>query len=74
MLTRIEVRNMTTVFWLVMIAMLATLVVLLVGLVFMAIGGKLDKKYASTLMLIRVVCQATAIGLICVLFAMKHSA
>lgn len=48
--------------------MLATLLILIVGLVVMARGGKVSKKYSNKLMVLRVVFQAIAILLLAGLF------
>ncbi len=51
----------------------ATLLVLIIGVIFMAKGGKINKEYSNKLMVARVVLQATAIGLLAVLmFCTKH--
>ncbi len=44
-----------------LIALSLTLIVLVVGVVSMAIGGKFDRKFSSKLMVLRVVLQGVAI-------------
>lgn len=51
----------------VILLMIATLMVLGAGLVVMAFGGKVNKKYGPKLMVARVVLQALAILLLFVL-------
>ncbi|MBL0317970.1 MAG: HIG1 domain-containing protein [Alphaproteobacteria bacterium] len=59
--------------WIVVGLMAATLTVLVVGVIFMAIGGKLDRKYSNKLMVMRVVLQGLALFAIAMLFFMaKH--
>lgn len=53
---------------LIILLMFSTLGVLVVGIVLMGMGGKLNKKYANKLMVARVVLQATTIVLLGVLF------
>ena len=52
--------------------MIATLIVLVTGIIFMAIGGKLDKKYANKLMSLRVLLQALAIASLGLMFLLSH--
>lgn len=59
---------METMPTLVLVLMLATLVVLVVGLVLMAVGGKINQKYSNKLMTLRVALQAAAIGLLLLMF------
>lgn len=57
----------------VLIVMCVTLISLIVGVIFMSIGGKLNKKYSNKLMVVRVVTQALAV--LCLLafsFFFKH--
>lgn len=49
--------------------MILTLLVLIIGIIFMASGGKLNKKYASKLMAARVIFQFLAIAALFILFA-----
>lgn len=56
---------------LILIAMFATLAILVTGVVVMGKGGELDKKYANTLMRMRVISQFITLGLIA-LFALTH--
>ncbi len=53
---------------LVVIAMLATLGVLIVGIIGMAQGGEFNRRYANKLMRARVVLQGVAIALFAILF------
>lgn len=58
---------------LVLIIMCITLMALIVGVIFMSIGGKLNQKYSNKLMVIRVVAQALAVALLLVFsFFFKH--
>ena len=52
----------------VLILMAATVLVLIIGLVLMAIGGKIDDKYANKLMVARVILQAMAIAMLALMF------
>lgn len=54
------------------IFMVATLLVLVVGIIFMAIGGKLDKKYANKLMSMRVLLQAISIACLGLMYILYH--
>lgn len=49
--------------------LIATLGILLAGLVLMGIGGKLNEKYANRLMSLRVLFQALAIIVLVLLFS-----
>ncbi len=53
--------------WL-LIALCLTGLVLIIGVVSMAIGGKFDKKFSSKLMTMRVFFQAVAILLLFIIF------
>ena len=44
-----------------------TFLVLLLGLLIMASGGKANKKYGSKIMVLRVICQGMAIALVTIL-------
>lgn len=57
--------------YLVLILVLATLAVLIAGIVVMARGGKLDKKWSNRLMVARVCLQGTAVVMLFLLFASK---
>jgi Hypoxia induced protein conserved region len=57
----------------ILLAIGATLIILIIGVIFMAIGGKIDKKYSSKLMLFRVVSQAAAIAIVAALYFLKQS-
>ncbi len=50
------------------IFMLVTLVVLLVGVLVMSIGGKINKRYSKKLMLARVIFQFFAIVMLAIMF------
>lgn len=52
---------------LLMLAMLATLGVLVVGVAGFFAGGEFNRKYSNKLMQARVACQAVALGLLLVL-------
>lgn len=52
----------------VLILMVATLVVLIIGLILMAIGGDINKKHSNKLMTLRVALQAAAIIMLMVMF------
>lgn len=56
--------------WL-LIALCLTGLVLIIGVVSMAIGGKFDKKFSSKLMTMRVFFQAVAILLLFVIYFYK---
>lgn len=56
--------------FLLFLAMGITLLVLIVGLVVMIKGGKLNEKWGNKLMMFRVIAQATAIGLLGLIFLM----
>ena len=57
-----------TIFAIAGIFMLLTLVVCTVGIILMASGGDINKKYGTKLMAARVYLQAIAIGLIALAF------
>lgn len=57
----------------VLFLMFATLAVLVVGLIFMAIGGKKDKKYSTKLMVARVVLQAAAVFMLFLIYYITKS-
>lgn len=52
----------------IILLLLAVLATLVVGVVVMAIGGKLNKKYSTKLMSLRVFLQALAVLLLGLLF------
>lgn len=55
------------------IAMGFTVLVLIIGIIFMIVGGKLNRKFSSKLMSLRVVFQALAILILAgVYFFSKH--
>jgi ABC-type dipeptide/oligopeptide/nickel transport system permease subunit len=57
---------------LVVIALVATFVVLLVGIVVMLRGGEFNRKHGNTLMRLRVAMQALAVALLFVLFLLNR--
>tara|TARA_B100000989_G_scaffold277595_1_gene238676 strand:- start:215 stop:406 length:192 start_codon:yes stop_codon:yes gene_type:complete len=59
---------------LLIIVMLATLIVLVVGIVSMARGGDANRKYGNKLMTMRVALQAAALALLGVLFLLSDKA
>jgi len=48
-----------------------TSLMLILGVIFLAIGGKLNRKFSSKLMLGRVIFQAIAIGLLALAYFSK---
>jgi hypothetical protein len=56
----------------IMAFMLATLVVLVTGILLMAKGGKVNEKYSNRLMIARVVLQAMAVLLLGLMYFVKH--
>ncbi|BFD46618.1 MULTISPECIES: twin transmembrane helix small protein [unclassified Candidatus Tisiphia] len=54
-----------------LIALSLTTLVLVIGIVSMAIGGKFDKKFSSKLMSLRVIFQAVAVCLLAFLYLSK---
>ncbi len=54
-----------------LIALSLTTLVLVIGIVSMAIGGKFDKKFSSKLMSLRVIFQAVAVCLLASLYLSK---
>lgn len=58
---------MTTLLYALMIA---TVAVLVVGVVLMGSGGKANKKYGNKLMMARVILQGLAIALLFIMFLM----
>lgn len=58
----------------VIIALSITFIVLITGLILMITGGKLNKKFASKLMFLRIIFQALAIvALAAIYFLSKHT-
>jgi len=53
------------------IALCLTFLILIIGVVSMAIGGKFDKKFSSKLMTLRVFFQAMAILLLFIIYFYK---
>lgn len=58
--------------FLLVAAMLAVLVVLVLGIAVMARGGEFNQKYGNKIMVARVVLQGVAIALVAVLLMIKH--
>jgi len=58
----------TLVTILLVLALLITVGVLFSGLIVMARGGEVNRKYGNTLMRYRVVCQGVALGLLAIAF------
>ncbi len=56
---------------LVIVALAATLAVLLAGVVAMLRGGEFNAKYGNKLMRARVACQALAVGLMLVIYLLN---
>jgi hypothetical protein len=50
-----------------------TVFALIIGLVFMAVGGKIDRKYSNKLMVLRVVSQGLAVIAIMVVYYLKKN-
>ncbi|WP_341757134.1 MULTISPECIES: HIG1 domain-containing protein [unclassified Candidatus Tisiphia] len=55
----------------VLIALSLTTLILVIGIVSMAIGGKFDKRFSSKLMSLRVVFQAFAVCILAFLYLSK---
>ena len=62
---------MSALYYLVVIAILAVLVVLMIGLGAFTTGGEFNKKYANKLMRYRIIGQAIAIALILFFVALR---
>ena len=62
---------MDALYYLVVIAILAVLVVLMIGLGAFTTGGEFNKKYANKLMRYRIIGQAVAIALILIFVALR---
>ncbi|SDG30393.1 Hypoxia induced protein conserved region [Limimonas halophila] len=58
----------TLVTILLVLALLITVGVLFSGLIVMARGGEVNRKYGNKLMRYRVVCQGVALGLLAIAF------
>lgn len=54
----------------ILLLMIATVIVLVIGLILMAVGGKVNEKYSNKLMTARVLLQATAIIMLGIMFFM----
>jgi len=52
--------------------MLATVVVLIIGITLMARGGEANNKYGNKMMVARVTLQGLALALVALLLLMKH--
>ncbi len=57
---------------LVVIALIATVLVLFAGLVVMLRGGEWSRRYSNKLMRLRLAAQATAVALMAVLYFMNR--
>ena len=57
----------------VVVAILAVLIVLMIGLGCFTTGGNFNRKYANKLMRWRIILQAVAIGLILLFITLKGS-
>lgn len=55
----------------ILILMIATVIVLILGLILMAAGGKINEKYSNKLMTARVILQAAAILLLGFIFLLS---
>ncbi|MDN3031043.1 MULTISPECIES: HIG1 domain-containing protein [unclassified Candidatus Tisiphia] len=55
----------------ILIALSLTTLILVLGVVSMAIGGKIDKKFSSKLMSLRVIFQAFAVCVLAFLYLSK---
>ena len=62
---------MDALYYLVVIAILAVLVVLMIGLGAFTTGGEFNKKYANKLMRYRIIGQAIAVILILIFVALR---
>lgn len=54
--------------------MMATVLVLVTGIVLMARGGEANRKYGNKMMVARVALQGAALGVLVLLLMMKQSA
>jgi hypothetical protein len=54
--------------------MLATVVVLVIGIVLMARGGEANRKYGNKMMVARVALQGAALAVVVVLLMVRNSA
>lgn len=64
---------MTGLYYLIVVAILAVLVVLMIGLGSFTKGGEFNRKYANKLMRLRIIGQAIAIVLILIFVALRQS-
>ncbi len=64
---------MTAFYYVVVFAILAVLVVLMIGLGAFTLGGKFNKKYANKLMRYRIIAQAVAVALILIFVALRQT-
>ena len=62
---------MDALYYLVIFAIFAVLVVLMIGLCAFTTGGEFNKKYANKLMRYRIIGQAVAIALILIFVALR---
>ena len=64
---------MTAFYYVVVFAILAVLVVLMIGLGAFTSGGDFNRKYANKLMRYRIIAQAVAIALILIFVALRQT-
>ena len=64
---------MTAFYYVVVFAILAVLVVLMIGLGAFTSGGEFNKKYANKLMRYRIIAQAIAVALILIFVALRQT-
>ncbi len=64
---------MTALYYVIVVAILAVLIILMVGLGSFTKGGEFNRKYGNKLMRMRIVGQAVAIILILIFFAMRQT-
>jgi hypothetical protein len=65
---------MDVLYYIVIIAILAVMVILMIGLGAFTVGGDFNKKYANKLMRYRIIGQAIAIVLILIFVALRGAA
>ena len=63
--------NDTTLYYIVVFAVLAVCVVLMIGLGGFMTGGEFNRKYANKLMRLRIIAQAIAVALILLYVALS---
>ena len=65
---------MDVLYYIVIIAILAVMVILMIGLGAFTVGGDFNKKYANKLMRYRIIGQAIAVVLILIFVALRGAA